>query len=122
MCSYGRFLAKKGCVMWKLIATAGLTSFLLRASPAFIKRVSTLNDYPKLNKFLDYTICLITGEVIYSVAFKEIPASSSHYVAIFSICAMTLCLAGAIMWRTSSLAKSFTIAIGFFILAYCFGF
>jgi len=106
--------------MWKMIATAGLTSFLLRASPAFVKRISALNNYPKLNKFLDYTICLITGEVIYTVAFREIPKTSSHYVAIFAICAMTLSLAGAIMWRTSSLAKSFTIAIGFFVLAYCF--
>lgn len=108
--------------MWKLIATAGLTSFLLRASPAFIKGISALNNYPRLNKFLDYTICLITGEVIYAVAFREIPKSSSHYVAIFAICVMTLCLAGVVMWRTSSLAKSFAIAVGFFILAYCFGF
>ena len=108
--------------MWKLIATAGLTSFLLRASPAFIKGISALNNYPRLNKFLDYTICLITGEVIYTVAFREIPKSSSHYVAILAICIMTLCLAGVVMWRTSSLAKSFAIAVGFFILAYCFGF
>lgn len=106
--------------MWKMIATAGLTSFLLRASPAFVKRISALNNYPKLNKFLDYTICLITGEVIYTVAFREIPQSSPHSLHIFAISAMTLALAGAIMWRTSSLAKSFTIAIGFFVLAYCF--
>ena len=106
--------------MWKMIATAGLTSFVLRASPAFIKRISALNNYPKLNKFLDYNICLITGEVIYTVAFREIPKTSSHYIAIFAICVMTLGLAGAIMWRTSSLAKSFVISIGFFILAYCF--
>ena len=108
--------------MWKMIATAGLTSFLLRASPAFIKYISKLNDYPKLNKFLDYTICLITGEVIYTVAFREIPKTSSHYVTIFAICVMTLSLAAVIMWNTSSLAKSFVISIGFFILAYCFGF
>lgn len=107
--------------MWKLIATAGLTSFILRASPAFIKRIGSLNDYPRLNKFLDYTICLITGEVIYTVAFREIPKASSHYTAIVSICTMTLGLAGIIMWRTSSLAKSFMISIGFFILAYYYG-
>lgn len=107
--------------MWKLIAAAGLTSFALRASPAFVKRISALNNYPRLNKFLDYTICLITGEVIYTVAFREIPKTSSHYTAIVSICALTLGLAGIIMWRTSSLAKSFIISIGFFILLYCYG-
>lgn len=108
--------------MWKLIATAGLTSFVLRASPAFVKHTNALDKYPKLNKFLDYTICLITGEVIYTVAFREIPKTSSHYVAIFAVCVMTLGLAGVIMWRTSSLAKSFVVSIGFFILAYYFRF
>ena len=103
--------------MWKLIATAGAVTVLLRTAPAFFKRVSQLNEYPKLNKFLDYTICLITGEVIYTVAFRDI-SHDAHYSTMAAICFMTLGIAGVIMWRTSSLAKSFAIAVGFFVLAY----
>jgi len=104
--------------MWQMIATAGLVTFFVRTAPAFFKRVNTLGDYPKLNRFLDYTICLITGEVIWTVAFKEIPAGE-HARLLFLICALTLGIAGVIMWRTSSLAKSFMFAICFYILAYC---
>ena len=100
-----------------MIATAGLVTFFLRTAPAFFKRVNTLSDYPKLNKFLDYTICLITGDVIYTVAFRDIP-HDAHFITMTSICFLTLSIAGVIMWRTSSLAKSFAIATGFFVLAY----
>lgn len=59
-------------IMWSIIATAGIVTFLLRATPVFFKRINRLSDYPKVMKFLDYTICLFTGELVYSVAFRDL--------------------------------------------------
>ncbi len=68
-------------------------------------------------KFLDYTICLVTGEIVYSVAFRDLLYKDGNSIAV-SLSCITLAVAGSIMWKTSSLAKSFIIGVGFFILSY----
>ncbi len=104
--------------MWQIITTAATLTFFMRTVPVFFKTINRIYDYPKLNKFLDYTICFITGEIIYSVAFEEIPRNTS-YVSMVFLSIATLVLAGTVMWTTSSLMKSFITAIGLFIFTYC---
>ncbi len=103
--------------MWQVITTAASLTFFLRAIPVFFKKINRIYDYPKLNKFLDYTICFITGEIIYSVAFGEIPTNQS-YTAMTLISMATLIVAAVIMWTTSSLSKSFMTATSLFVLGY----
>ncbi len=104
-------------IMWQIITIAGLVTFFLRTAPAFFKSASRLQEYPRITKFLDYTICLISGEVVYNVAFKDIP-DDSHYVTLLCISLVALSVAGVVMWRTASLMKSFATAAMFFIVGY----
>ncbi len=107
--------------MWQVITTAATLTFFMRTVPVFFKTINRIYDYPKLNKFLDYTICFITGEIIYSVAFEEIPRNTSYLAMVFLSIA-TLALAGTVMWTTSSLMKSFIAAISVFIFIYYLSF
>ena len=107
--------------MWQVITTAATLTFFMRTVPVFLKTINRIYDYPKLNKFLDYTICFITGEIIYSVAFGEIPHNASYLAMVFLSIA-TLVLAGSVMWITSSLMKSFVAAIGLFMFIYYLSF
>jgi len=102
--------------MWQAICTASVVVFILRALPAFLN-LERLRDYPRLNKFLDYTICLVTGEVIYSIAFKNIP-KGENFINHNVITVLALLLAGLIMWYSAKLSKSLILSLSFFIAAY----
>ncbi len=103
--------------MWQAIFTAGLVVYLVRACPGFFEIFAKIKEYPRLNKFLDYTICLITGEVIYSIAFKGIPTGDNFY-AHYYITAITIFLAGTLMLYTAKLSKSLLLSISFFVISY----
>ena len=104
--------------MWQAICVASLVVALIRAFPAFFKGFERIKAYPRFNKVLDYTICLVTGEVIYSIAFKEIPANGNamgHNLLTIT----TILLAATIMWYSEKLSKSLLISLSVFILGYC---
>lgn len=103
--------------MWQMIGLAASVTLFLRIAPAFFKNISRLQEYPRFTKFLDYTICLISSEVIYTVAFRDIP-QDANFIMMFGLSLSTLMIAATMMWFTSSLAKSFSTAIIFFIVGY----
>jgi len=103
--------------MWPLILAGCIVTCFIRISPALFSKAQKLNEYTRFIKFLDYSICLITGEVIYSIAFHSIPKDSAS-LAMIVMSVLTLSIAGFLMWRSGSLAKSYGIAIGFFVAAY----
>lgn len=102
--------------MWQTILTGSIVIFLIRTLPAVFSGINNLKNYPRLNKFLDYTICLVTGEVIYSLAFSKSDASNLilHNILIIT----TLLLAASLMWLTGKLSKSLLLSSLFFITGY----
>lgn len=107
--------------MWQMITVAGVVTLFLRTAPAFFKNISRVQEHPRVTKFLDYTICLISGEVIYTVAFRDIP-KDANFTVMFGLSFVALTIASIVMWWTSSLAKSFVSGVGFFVLGYYLGF
>lgn len=103
--------------MWQTIITASLVVSLMRAFPAFFSGIERIKNNPRLSKFLDYTICLVTGEVVYSIAFNGI-APDNKYVTYCSLTVLTLLLAAALMWYTTKLSKSLLMSVGFFVIGY----
>ncbi len=101
--------------MWSIILVASVIAFLIRVSPSLFHNIRKISQMTRVNKFLDYTICMITGEIIYSIAFEEIP--STEYMTM-TVSTLTLLVSSLVMWRTGSLATSFTSGIGFFIMLY----
>ncbi len=103
--------------MWQAIFTAGLIVYLVRACPGFFEVITRIKEYPRLNRLLDYTICLITGEVIYSIAFKGIQIGDKFYIHYY-ITVSTILLAGILMLYTAKLSKSLLLSVSFFIISY----
>lgn len=103
--------------MWQAIIAASITVFLMRALPAFFTDVKKLNHYPKFIKFLDYTICLVTGEVIYNIAFNDIAKNGNQFAHI-SITVLALTIASIVMIRTSRLSLSLLSALSVFVISY----
>lgn len=66
---------------------------------------------------LDYTICFVTGEVIYSIAYKVTPSDDTLFFY-YILTTLTIILAASLMWCTQKLSKSLILSIGFFILGY----
>lgn len=103
--------------MWQAIFTAGIVVSLVRVAPSLFNIFARIKEYPRLNKLLDYTICLVTGEVIYSIAFKGIQSGDKflyhHYIT-----AITIFIAGALMLYTAKLSKSLLLSISFFVVGY----
>lgn len=104
--------------MWQTITAASIVVALMRTLPAFFSNlVMSIKNSPKISKFLDYTICLVTGEVIYSIAFNGIPSNEKyHWHYLLTI--MTMLLAAILMWHTTKLSKSLLISIISFIIGY----
>ena len=103
--------------MWQTIAIATLVVTLLRVSPAFFKLASRLDNFPRFSRFLDYLICLITGEIIYSVAFSRVNQYSNPMTMIV-VTILTIGLTAFTMHKTDKLSRSFITSFAFFILAY----
>lgn len=106
--------------MWKIILIAGFTTLALRIAPALMKKLYDPNKHPKLNKFLDYTICMITGEIIYSIAFAESIDNPLNSFKFFVLVVTTLSITVIIMLHSANLLKSFFSALLFYIIAYSF--
>jgi branched-subunit amino acid transport protein len=103
--------------MWQAIITASVVVAFVRAFPALFKSLERLKEYPRLNKFLDYTICFLTGEVIYTIAFNDIP-SGNTFMPHTMISIATIMLAGTLMWFTANLTRSLLLSLGFFTVSY----
>ena len=99
-----------------LIAATILLSFL-KISPAFFKIFNRLDKHPKFKSFLDYFICLVTGEVIYSVAFGHLEKQVSKNTC-FILILVTLVIGVYIMHKTEKISLSLIIALTFAILSY----
>ena len=59
-------------LMWEVIISMAITLFFIRTIPVFLYTRKLLYNYPKVINFLNYIIFLITGEIIYSMGFKDI--------------------------------------------------
>jgi hypothetical protein len=103
--------------MWQTIFTACLIISLIRGLPAIFANIGNIKNHTKLNKFLDYTICLVTGEVIYSIAFNKIP-EGDDFLMHYALTAATILLASVLMWHTGKLSKTLLLSVTFFILGY----
>ncbi|MFI4984170.1 MAG: AzlD domain-containing protein [Rickettsiales bacterium] len=103
--------------MWQAIIAASLAVFILRVLPAFFPKLKKLNQHPKILKFLDYTICLVTGELIYNIAFGTVEPGDK-YISQLVITVIALTLASVVMIRTAKLSLSLLTALGFFIASY----
>lgn len=103
--------------MWQAIFTASLMVTLMRIFPAFFSGIERIKNNPRLSKYLDYTICLVTGEVVYAIAFKGMPSDDSRLYS-YGLTTLTIVLAATLMWRTAKLSKSLLLSIGFYIIGY----
>jgi len=103
--------------MWQTIFTASLMVTLMRVFPAFVYGIERIKNNHRLSKYLDYTICLVTGEVIYSIAYKVTPSDDTLFFY-YSLTTLTIILAASFMWYTQKLSRSLILSIGFFVLGY----
>ena len=99
---------------WIKVGVAAGVTFVARALPAFVPGIRKLEDYPRLRRILDLTICFITGDVIYSTAFLYLSASISDlWLGCLSIVTLVVAIIASLLTR--SLLISFGVAIGFFV-------
>lgn len=106
-----------GKSMWQTIFTASLMVTLMRTFPAFVSGIERIKNNQRLSKYLDYTICLVTGEVVYSIAYRNIPENNTRHFY-YALTSLTILLAATLMWRTSNLSRSLLFSIVFFIIGY----
>lgn len=98
--------------LWVIIGLSSLVAGTLRLLPALVNKVNRLHDYPKIIKFLDYSICMITGEIIYVMAFGDI-ARDQFFWPILGAMVATLLLGIILMHYTDCLTKSFLYGLLF---------
>lgn len=103
--------------MWQTIIAASLILSLMRVFPAIIGGLDRIKENRKLSRYFDYTICLITGEVVYAIAFNGIPKDSKYNMH-YALVVVTLGLTSFLMWRTEKLSKSLVISLIFFMIGY----
>ena len=101
--------------MQKLIFIGALITFIIRILPIFLTRIFQLGRYPSINKFFEYTICLITGEIIYSTGIGNLPILDIKYL-LLNIA--TLIFTIFTMWKTNNLTFGMVLPLIFFILAW----
>ena len=104
--------------MWQTIFTASLMVTLMRVFPAFVGGLERIKNNQRLSKYLDYTICLVTGEVVYSIAYKDTTLDDTLFFSYYILTTLTLIFAALLMWRTGKLSRSLILSIGFFIIGY----
>ena len=103
--------------MWQTIVTASVMVTLMRTFPAFVAGIERIRSNQKLSKYLDYTICLVTGEVVYSIAYSD-KISDDTLFLYHILTTITILLAACLMWRTQKLSTSFILSLGIFIIGY----
>lgn len=101
--------------MWQAIIIVAITTYLLRLSPIFYPPLRQLKKESRVYKFFDYSICLITGELIYSIAFESqaISLTLTNYISIITL--VSILVAGILTAITKSTIKSFIISLITFI-------
>lgn len=102
--------------MWQAICIASIVISLIRIFPALFNSFEKIKDYPRINTFLDYLICLVTGEMIYNIAFTANSDTNSQSYNLLII--TTLVLAAIVMLYTNKLYKSLLFSVSAFILGY----
>ena len=103
-----------------VFVAAGVT-MLMRVLPALFTSVERLYEYPRIVKFLDYTVCLILGELIFHMAIRDLPQNADYW-PLFVLSIATLTLSGLWMYYSQCLLKSFLVGFIFFTcFAYLFG-
>lgn len=105
--------------MWLVIGVMSVVAAFLRIAPAVIKQFNKLNDYPKVIRFLDYTICMVNGEIIFTLAFNHLPQDQTHD-PVLGITIVSIVSAAYLMLRTNCLTKSFLLGLFVLIIGLCF--
>lgn len=105
--------------IWMMIGATSLIAGFLRIAPAVIKQFNKLNDYPKVIRFLDYTICMVNGEIIFTLAFHHLPQDHTHN-SVLGLTIMSIGSAAYLMLRTNCLTKSFLLGLFVLIIGLCF--
>lgn len=103
--------------MISYILCASVIVIGLRIGPIFIKSFSFLKTHPQLVRYLEFMIAMITGEVLYNLAFQDMPHAkvpNGQWLTVLSLTA--LFVAAWCMVKTKSLTKSFLFSLLFFIL------
>lgn len=104
--------------IWSIIGVCSSIAIFLRVAPAIFKTLNKLNDYPRVIKFLDYTICMINGDIVYTLAFGNLPQGDLKYPVLW-LTIVTLLSSLYIMIRTNCLTKSFLWGLFMLICGLC---
>lgn len=92
---------------------------MTRTLPAYFSSLSNVLNYPRFILFLDYSICLITGEIVYYTTYHDI-ALKQNPVPFSVVSGLTLVLAAFTMHKTQNLTKSFGTSLLFFFICLLF--
>lgn len=107
--------------MWETIISAAALTFLIRSLPSWSARLRQILQNRRINRLLDYTVCFITGELIYSLIASNLEDNEillSKSGTFFVISALTILASSLATWYTDKIGRSFAAGLATFVFLY----
>ncbi|MBS0236150.1 MAG: AzlD domain-containing protein [Proteobacteria bacterium] len=107
--------------MWQTIIGAAAITFTIRSLPSWSTNLRKILQNSRINRLLDYTVCFITGELIYSLIeshLEENQAIGNSNSIFFLVAVLTLLVSAIVTRYTEKLGRSFAAGLCAFVLLY----
>ncbi|MFZ9034907.1 MAG: AzlD domain-containing protein [Francisellaceae bacterium] len=100
------------------LGVAAVISYIMRVIPFFSGKLSRLQEGSFLTRGLDYSVCFIIGEIIYSVAYRNQKIdqliAQFNLSDIFTIIAIVFSFAVCV--KTDSIMKSLAASLVLYVI------